>query len=321
MIELLRIRPGMTARELAEALGRSARTVYRWLDELSMDLGTPLRCNGGGYYLIGEPGGRHDLDARELLALRLSLKSAPFADGSPIRGYAESAWRKIRDSASNENLATVKNLAAGHAVTITAPSADIRSGILETLESAVNTHHRLRVVYRSQKSGRVKEYTLDPYAVVFRRHGWYLLAFCREYGRVIQFKLVRFQSATDLGIQFNPPADFSVDDYFSLSWEAWGGGEPTNVKVKFSPRVARMVSETKRHPTQVVHPQPDGGIIYEVTVAGIEEIAFWIMGYGREAVVLEPESLRNYIADHVRGMTAHYASPTKKDVETSPALT
>ena len=66
----------------------------------------------------------------------------------------------------------------------------------------------------------------------------------------------------------------------------WGGGEPVTVRIRFSPAVADMIAESKRHPTQLNTPQPDGSIVMEVSVSSIQEIATWIMGYGKDAQVL-----------------------------------
>lgn len=308
MIDLLRSRPGITVAELAEAFDRSERTIYRWLNELSDDLRMPLGCSGGGYYLAESPETRKvNLTPQELLALQLSLRSSPFTAGSPIKEHAELAWRKIRDAAPCERLEMVRKLAAAHAVTVNSPAAAVRSDVIEVLEEAVNSHCRLAIVYRSQKSDQVKEYTFDPYAIVFRRHSWYVVGFCHEHERVIQLKLARFRHATDTGVRFEPPVDFSIDEHFGLSWEVWAGGEPTTVRVRFSPRVARMIVESRRHPTQAVHSQKDGSVVFEVTVSGIEEIAAWIMGYGRDAQVLEPEHLRLYVAEHARAVADMYA--------------
>jgi predicted DNA-binding transcriptional regulator YafY len=312
MIALLRERPGITIDELAQAARRSERTVYRWLSEISSCLRTVVSCEGGGYFLAEGPAVRQvDLDPQELMALRLSLSSGPFTDGSPVRKHAESAWRKITEGASWEKTEAAQDMAQVRAVGVGAPATDLPRGLTETLDRAVDSRHRLRVVYRSQKSRRVGEYTLDPYALVFRRHSWYVVGYCPEHERVVQLKLARFVRAEDTGETFGPPKDFSVEDYFASSWESWGGGEPVRVRVRFAPEVAEMISEVKRHPSQVVYPEPDGGVVLEVTVAGIEEIATWIMGYGKHAVVLEPQQLRDHVLEHAQGMIARYDGASK----------
>ncbi len=306
MIDRLRSRPGITIAELAGSLGRSERTIYRWLNELTADVGVPVYCRGGGYYLAREHSPGLQLTAEELLATRLGLKSAAFAPGSPLCEQAGAAWRKIRQAASPEALAATQIAGDGYSLHITAPEGTMDGAVSAELEKAIAGRKRLRVSYRSQKSNEVKEYVIDPYAMVFRRHSWYLLAHCHEHGRIAQFKLVRFRRVEQTGHCFRVPEDFSADGYFGSSWEAWGGGEPTTVRVKFTPRVAAMIAETRRHPTQQTTLQPDGSAIFEVTVSGIEEIGIWVMGYGGEAEVLDPPELRDYVATQVRGMARTY---------------
>lgn len=313
MIDVLQNHPGIDIKELAAAVGRSERTVYRWLSELSSDIHAPIYCNDGGYYLLNREGTtKLHLAPEELLAVRLSLKSAPFAEGSPIKKHAESAWLKIRDASSWEQLQSASEISDSFAINVTAPEGNVRPELIETLEKAVASHHRMDIVYRSQKSNRIKEYSIEPYAIVFRRHSWYMVAFCLEHNKIVQFKVVRIRNAIDTGIDFELPKDFTLEDYYKFSWEAWAGGEPTKVRIRFSPDVAEMVSETKRHPTQVVYHESDGGIIFEATVAGIEEIAIWLMGFGGDAKVLEPNSLRDLMLDRARGILDQYSSVKEK---------
>lgn len=307
MIDLLRKRPGIGLSELASNLGRSERTIYRWLSELSDDIGVPVHFNGGGYYLADEPDSRVPFTPEELLALRTALKSQVFGDGSPLRGSAESAWLKVRDASPYERMRLARELSESYSVQVTAPKGFVEPGVPRVIENAIVNHHRLRIVYRSQKSNQVKQYTIDPYALVFRRHSWYLLANSAQHGKVVQFKLVRMREVAETGVEFEPPADFSIEDYFRHSWEAWAGGNPVDVRVRFSPRVAVMVAESRRHPSQRIHPQIDGGAVFEATVAGIEEIAIWILGFGKDAEALEPAELRNYIADHAFALAELYS--------------
>lgn len=321
-IELVKQQPGVTIKDLARQLGRSERTVYRWLSELAVELATPIYCSDGGYYL-NDWGNEDtlDLNAEEILALRLSLKSSPFGNSSPINKHAQTAWKKIRNAVSYDGLVAARDMAAAHSIHVNAPPFDISSDIIDKLDTGLKKHHRLRVIYSSQKSNADKEYIIDPYAIVFRRHSWYILAATPEQGKVKQFKLARFRSAVDTGELFEAPKDFDVEEYFRLSWEAWAGGEPTHVKVKFSPRVARIIMESRRHPTQITTLQPDGSVVFEVCVAGTEEIAIWIMGYGKDAEVLEPNSLREYIFDHAKGVLAIYSDAEKKVEQFSAVMT
>lgn len=328
MIELLRSRPGIGVSELAQSLDRSPRTIYRWLSELADEIGVPVYVSNGGYYLAGERDSPAPFTPEELLALRTALKSELFAEGSPLRQSARSAWLKIRDASPFERVSRARELSDSFSIHVTAPQGLLEPGVPRVIESAVAALHRLRIVYRSQKSNQTKSYTVDPYALVFRRHSWYLLAHSAVHRRVVQFKLVRIREVTDTGVEFEPPANFSVDDYFRHSWEVWAGAEVVDVSVRFSPRVSAMVAETVRHPSQKIRQLPDGGIIFEVTVSGIEEIAIWILGFGKEAEAIRPAALRALICDHVRGMAQLYGlresdlapSTLRQSSSSNPAL-
>lgn len=85
--------------------------------------------------------------------------------------------------------------------------------------------------------------------------------------------------------------------------------EPSNtahVVVRFQPMVANNVAEVTWHPTQRITRRPDGSIDFSVTVEGIREIAWWILGYGDQAEVIKPKELREMIARRVRGMATIY---------------
>jgi proteasome accessory factor B len=45
-----------------------------------------------------------------------------------------------------------------------------------------------------------------------------------------------------------------------------------------------------------------------VTVSGLSEIMWWILGYGDQAEVLEPPELRKRIREHAGRMAERYAT-------------
>ena len=310
-IRIIRENPGITIDSLARELARSERTVYRWLAEICSDLKTRIYCEDGGYYIEDRDySSVLDLTARELLAVRMSLKAPAFASNSPMSDAAHSSWMKIRAASHDAKLQNVDRLSAMHAVGAVPPS-EVSADIAEALERATAQRHVIRVTYRSPRSEVVRPYRFRPYAVAFRRHSWYVVGHSTHHSKTITLKMARVHSVVDTGKEFEVPDEFSIEEYFKNSWEVWAGDEPVNVRIRFPKKLAAMMSETRRHPTQVIYPQPDGSIIFEVIVSGIEEIGTWIMGYGGDAEVLEPESLRQHVLEKAQGILALYAAPQK----------
>ncbi len=83
-------------------------------------------------------------------------------------------------------------------------------------------------------------------------------------------------------------------------------GRDSHVIVRFKPLVARNVAEVNWHKTQRTKFLPDGSLEFRATVSGFSEIAWWILGYGDQAEVLQPARLRHLIAQRARNMAAMY---------------
>ena len=78
-------------------------------------------------------------------------------------------------------------------------------------------------------------------------------------------------------------------------------GPDVQVRIRFEPGVAGNVAEVHWHKTQRVKFNRDGSLDFRARVSGIDEIAWWILGYGDQAEVLAPPELRERIAGHAGG--------------------
>jgi proteasome accessory factor B len=61
------------------------------------------------------------------------------------------------------------------------------------------------------------------------------------------------------------------------------------------------------HKTQELHWQPDGTLEFHAQVSGLQEIGWWILGYGDQAEVLRPAKLRKLVAQRAANMHKLYA--------------
>ena len=70
----------------------------------------------------------------------------------------------------------------------------------------------------------------------------------------------------------------------------------------FLPEVAHDVAEVQWHSTQKVTPNGDGSAIVEFRVDGLNEITWWILGYGDQVQVLAPKVLRERVLEVATNM-------------------
>jgi predicted DNA-binding transcriptional regulator YafY len=64
------------------------------------------------------------------------------------------------------------------------------------------------------------------------------------------------------------------------------------VKVRISPGWARWVGEKTWHESQRAKKNGDGSLELSFRVAGLEEIKRWVLSFGPDVLVLEPERLK-----------------------------
>ena len=95
-------------------------------------------------------------------------------------------------------------------------------------------------------------------------------------------------------------ADFDLKAYFGNAWAVYRGAESFDVRIRFLPEAARIVTETQWHATQKATPAPDGSVVMSFQIDGLEEICNWLLGWSGRAEVLEPKLLRMMVADKLR---------------------
>jgi predicted DNA-binding transcriptional regulator YafY len=113
----------------------------------------------------------------------------------------------------------------------------------------------------------------------------------------------RIREATLLDERYHIPGDFDVDAYMGTGWGAMRGGtgEPVDVVLRFGPEAGQWVAEEYWHPSQKVEVQSDGSVLFRLRIAAITpEFVNWTLYYGCRVEVLEPESLRERVAEEHR---------------------
>ena len=69
---------------------------------------------------------------------------------------------------------------------------------------------------------------------------------------------------------------------------------------------ASKVAEVQWHKTQQCELRSDGSLDFLVTVSGLHEISWWVLGYGDQAEVIKLAKLRRLIAGRVADIDEAY---------------
>ncbi|WWV72044.1 hypothetical protein SOV_34040 [Sporomusa ovata DSM 2662] len=306
VISLIERRHGATLNNLAEECNVCERNIYRDLDALN-ESGIPV-------YFDVETKRYRFMDKVFLRPLTFSVDEAAAVlacvqdfskENTPLSNSLRLAQDKILACLPNDRQCQVDKARKVVDIWVTSKPVEVCQKLFGCVEKAIERHRRLKIRYYTKQRESESERKIDPYVITFRGSAWYLIAYCHLRQDVLLFRMDRIKQANETMESFDLPKDFSTQEYFSGSWLI-ERGEPVHVKLRFLPEAARWVRSETFHPSQRITELDDGAIIFEATVNGRREISRWILGYGSEVEVLEPEDLRFYLMKQAAQMVKIY---------------
>lgn len=296
ILNLIRSSRAVTTSQLARECAVSERTVYRDIQALA-DAGAPVYYDKGYRLLAGTFLPPLNLTPGEYLVLRSAVQGSPYMEMKSYAVELKSVVAKI-DAAMNGQL--TERTRRQHSRVQLAPRVTADASRTDTtmrfLRQAIDNDVVVKLDYHSVSSGSGERF-VDPYFIVFRGHAWYLLGFCHRHNEMRLFRIDRIRKVTVSSELFARDHRFTPDEFFRSSWDVYSG-EPVKVRLRLTGKAAAVVSNGQRHPSEKISKRKGGVVEYAVTVAGIEEISRWIIGFGGEAQVLAPPEL----AERIRGM-------------------
>jgi len=265
----------------------------------------------GNYYLSGRTGLLKPVDFSPEEALSLIVLTSEIANsqGVPFLSPARSAVLKIQSILPAALRDEVGELTGAIRIRFE-PSydqLDDKAPMYERFIQAMNDRSAVRISYQSPAESELIGTKLQPYRLLFSRRSWYVIGRSSVHAAVRTFHLGRVIELTQLDETYEIPRSFTIERYLRNAWHIIPEeGADQQVVVRFSPMVAQNVAEVNWHKTQEVVHNEDGSIDYRVTVSGLGEIMWWILGYGDQAVVLEPPELRERIRWRIGRMMENY---------------
>ncbi len=299
---------------LADRLQVSRRTVFRDLQTLN-EAGVRVLFDEAreGYFLPSpwklpiEP-----LTLPEALSLLLICQEIGRADGGmPFHNAAQSAALKI----SRALPATLQEFAqeAVRGMTIRLDPVNPLAGSAEHYETLLDAwiqRRQVRLEYESASERKRIATLFCPYRLVFSRRSWYAIGRSSIDRAIRMYNIGRIVSVQLLDGTYKIPVRFNLERYLGDAWHLIREPQQRHeVVIRFQPQVARNVAEVRWHRTQTCRWLDDGSLEFRVTVEGLSEILWWILGYGDQAEVLAPPQLRTMLRDRVARMQHTYGAP------------
>ena len=307
---LLNSTGGATVYDIAERLEVSVRTAIRYIQALAAAQEPLYEVRDGRrkmWRLMASA--RRDsitLTRAQMLALFLSRRVFDFLTGTGFKEDLDDVFQRLEATLKRRDFEAAKNLDKKIFDVNEAPHiyAD-RGDDVNDIVTALLSEEQLRVAHGAD--GRKNKRTLfDPYTLLVYKKGLYLVGYSHRHAQIRTFSLDEVRDVEWIrGARFQYPADY---DPAQIAHGAFGliRGPKTRVRILFSDKVARFIRRRTWHPTQRIR-RVRGGIELTMVLDGTTELVSWVLSWGREAELLEPQSLREELAREASKMKSRYA--------------
>ena len=279
IINLLTEYKTLTAPMLAERFEVSRRTINRDIDELCL-AGIPIVTtqgkNGGISLMEGYTIDKRILKKEELKDIIAGLK------GIESISSKTSAHKNLQSRLCNDESDMIIDLASYYKNSL--------SDKIEKLKSAMSLHNLITFDYYSPKGQAIRR--VEPYKIMYKWSGWYLLAYCVEKQAMRVFKLNRLWSIQILDQTFEPrkihQEDLELGSHLS---------DDKALEVLFDKSVAYLLVESYG-PECYVETEA-GKLHFKGFYTNESYIISWLLSFGNKAKVLEPEHLIEKLKENV----------------------
>jgi predicted DNA-binding transcriptional regulator YafY len=309
------------AEDLAETFETSKRTIYRDIQALG-EAGVPVvSIPGQGYSLMKGyflPPLSFTTDEATMLLLGSDLMAQSF--DAQYRAAALAASRKIEGVLPEKLRDEVRYLQDSiRFVTTGVIEQPAETEKLLQLRRAILQRSTIRFRYftrhpssTAEAEGSIHHQTspapiapapstreADPYGLVHFLNAWHVIAYCHLRQGIRNFRLDRIDDLVLLPKTFQRPADFKMEKPQSDQQRRM------LVRALFDKEVARWVRESRSYYVTSEEETPDG-LLVTLKPRQESEVLQWLLSWGSHVRVLEPETLRQRIAEEAQGMLRNH---------------
>jgi predicted DNA-binding transcriptional regulator YafY len=182
-----------------------------------------------------------------------------------------------------------------------------------TLLEAMDKGRVCEITYRKIGEKKAKRSRIKPLKIFSHRESIYLHArYAKMPGELFKpapydplLALHRLQSVTMTTTPFKMPADYDFEKVFN---EHFGVIKGPKFKVKAELRgwAAGYMAERRLSPDQKVTRKRGGKMVFEFSATSEPEVINWILSFGQEARLLEPEALRTKLLGQLSAVSKLY---------------
>jgi predicted DNA-binding transcriptional regulator YafY len=298
---------GLTVKDIAQKCDISIRTAYRDLTALETELHIPIWEEGDkrgitdGYFL---PPITFSLTDATNIFLATRLMQSYFSTFNLSMAFTFMKLNSMIPSPFKQQLQEIIDYDNKY--------RKFKNSILvdnfNILIDAWFTRHEVDIRYQEISGEEIVD-NIEPYFIepVSWWRTYFVIAYSYRSKSIRSFNIAQFVGEIKLTSKtYEVPSSFNAIDYLNSSWCVVTEGEVEVIKLRFNKTIKGYTKTALFHPSQIIEQERDGSIIVTLKIRNTIDFRAWVMGWGDDVEVLEPESLRNQIINYHRSSLGTY---------------
>jgi len=174
------------------------------------------------------------------------------------------------------------------------------------LFEAIINHQVLNIRYKSFKANKPITCEIHPYYLKQYNNRWFLFGWNTEFGMITNFALDRIEAISPMLAEYRPqPEDVNFEDYFDdiIGVTIPQGSKVEHIVMRVTPDQYPYIRNKPLHPSQHNY---DKEYRISIDVIPNKELIAALLSFGSQLEVLEPQSVRNMMRDHVKTLNKFY---------------
>jgi len=292
---------GVSKEELADRFSVSKRTIARDITNLSscyFPIYDEIKPESGGqvFYFLQERYRFPEITFSypEMLAMYLL-----YSIYTPINPFLYESFKsiidKISDNVNPETLKFMKDLQNYFLPDLYPYIKEKDTDKIMLISEAILNKMKISFDYESMQ--KKKKFCITPLGIKFYHNNFYLAAYYQKRDCVLTFAINRMDKL-EICQEKADDVKFNIDEYFHQGFGLYHG-ETFWVKLQFKKEVSRLITERNWHSQQKITEKKDGSVILEMPASNLQEMVWFVLNYGSNVKVLEPDELKNELVDEL----------------------
>lgn len=237
------------------------------------------------------------LSQDETLCLALALRA-----GAAAAHVAEDEARRDLLARAEAHLSVGTDEETDRAIELEHRAPD-PEGIRETLMVAARDRRPCALWYVKEGADEGSVRVVHPYVMAQAERAWYTVAHCTTEDGIRVFRADRVLAADLADGSFEVPDDFDVHRYLD-GGRVFHASRSQEVRVRYSPRIARWIRERARWDEARLEEAGDGSVVVRHSVADPGWAVAHTLLYAPEAEVVGPVEVRTLVRETCRALAA-----------------